>query len=132
MQRRATTQFGVVLSRLLATRGLTQSDLARSLGVAPATVARWMGSSRTPTAESVTKIARQLDLAEDDPDRTLLFHAVGFDPDVLRAEAILMDPRADPDVQRCLRLLIRIGASYAGGGVPAEVVSAFVRASPTP
>ena len=69
MTRPATVSFGVMLGRLLAERGLTQSELARSLDVAPATVARWMGNSRTPTASTVTRIASQLGLAEDEPQR---------------------------------------------------------------
>lgn len=45
--------------------GLSQSDLARTLGVAPTTVSRWEAGARTPRPVVALRLLRLLDRLED-------------------------------------------------------------------
>lgn len=46
--------------------GLTQKELAEKIGCYPKDVCRWENGVRTPTAESLVKIAKALDCTLDD------------------------------------------------------------------
>lgn len=58
--------FGEWLREQLALRDLSQSAFARSMGIAVATVSRWINDGREPSSTNIPLIARALDLSVDE------------------------------------------------------------------
>jgi transcriptional regulator with XRE-family HTH domain len=77
--------FGTWLAGMLAERGLSQSKLARDIGVATGTVNRWVNEGRRPNASVMEPIARSLGLSVDE-----VMLAAG----VLEPESARVGPRA--------------------------------------
>jgi transcriptional regulator with XRE-family HTH domain len=73
--------FGIMLTGLLARRGISQQKLARLLdgGYDHTIVSRWCSNQRAPRYRSVVAIADALDLAGD--ERARLFAYARFWPD---------------------------------------------------
>jgi len=59
-------EFGARLKRLMASRGETNSSLARKANVEPPTVSRFVNGHRIPRTDILGKIARALDCTVDD------------------------------------------------------------------
>jgi transcriptional regulator with XRE-family HTH domain len=56
-------------------RGLSQDQLAKVMGVDPSQVSRWESGDREPTLESISRLARALDVSID-----VLMHAPAEEP----------------------------------------------------
>ena len=57
--------FATNLSRLLTAKGLTQKELASSIGTTEATISRYINGERGPNAVLVAKMARVLNTTSD-------------------------------------------------------------------
>lgn len=54
------------LVELMAERGYSQGDLAESIGVADATISRYLNGERMPNIKSIVNLAYELDVPLDD------------------------------------------------------------------
>lgn len=59
-------RFAQTLARALDERGLTQSDLARTLGVTQPTISDYVNGKKTPSRKNLEHLIRLLDLAPGD------------------------------------------------------------------
>jgi transcriptional regulator with XRE-family HTH domain len=87
---RSLNRFSVWLAAALDARGLSQADLARSVGVADTQVSRWRRGQVVPTVPYLQRIADTFGV-----DRATLDRLVGLPV----AEARLGDDPAAPDVE---------------------------------
>lgn len=60
-----TSEFGKRLTSLLKARGMTQKQLAEKLEMSEITISRYVTGERQPSAEAVTKIAKELGTTGD-------------------------------------------------------------------
>lgn len=54
------------LVELMAERGYSQGDLSESIGVADATISRYLNGERIPNIKSIVNLAYELDVPLDD------------------------------------------------------------------
>ena len=73
MTKPTVTPFGALLTELLAARGMTRSQLARTLGMSPAFVTQMIHRQRGPSVRTLRRIADALDA--DEANRLRLFVA---------------------------------------------------------
>ncbi|MCE7985067.1 MAG: XRE family transcriptional regulator [Caldilinea sp. CFX5] len=87
--------FGQLLAEYMSRSGISDSELARSVGVRRQTIFRWKeGLVERPRArEDVLQCAKKLRLSDDERDRLLL--AAGFPPEHLSA-TVLQPPSPAP------------------------------------
>lgn len=82
------TTFGTVLRRILAEQGLSQTKAAEQADLDHSQISRYITGQRTPTRESVIRIADGCGLSAEDALR--LFCAAGFVPEGV--ESMMLDP----------------------------------------
>lgn len=58
--------FATKLEKILRERNISQSVLARKIGVDKSLMNKWVKGRHIPSAHSMTKIARELDMTEQD------------------------------------------------------------------
>ncbi len=58
--------FATKLEKILHERNISQSALARKIGVDKSLMNKWVKGRHIPSAHSMTKIARELDMTEQD------------------------------------------------------------------
>ena len=58
--------FATKLEKILCERGINQSAVARKIGVDKSLMNKWVKGKHTPTAHFMTKIARELNLSEQE------------------------------------------------------------------
>ena len=106
---RSTGQFGATLRRLRERRGLSQSGLARSIGLSSSTVNMLESEARHPSRETVLALARALELDPAETDDLLVagIHLptayVRLDPEglaLLRAVAVTLTDDGVPEARR--------------------------------
>jgi transcriptional regulator with XRE-family HTH domain len=73
-----TSEFSLLLREFRIARGLSQSQLARAIGVDHSTISRFEGGERRPRRLTVLKLARALEL--DRAARLRLLASAGYAP----------------------------------------------------
>ena len=58
--------FATKLEKILSERDINQSELARNIGVDKSLMNKWVKGKHTPTAHFMTRIARELNLSEQE------------------------------------------------------------------
>jgi transcriptional regulator with XRE-family HTH domain len=94
---RSRTQFAGWLSTSMSSRGLSQAQLARAVGVADTQVSRWRRGQVLPTVQYLQRIADTFGV-----QRTTLDRLVGFPV----AEAAMPAADSDADVEAELQVLL--------------------------
>lgn len=100
--------FGSKLRQLREARGMTQTDLARILGVSPKAVSKWEANRMEPRPPMVAKIAQALGVTKDElvhgsspkPETT---SAPETDKRLDRATAPLPSPAVASQIDQILR-----------------------------
>ncbi len=88
--------FGQLLAEYMTRSGISDSELARSIGVRRQTIFRWKEGlvERPRSREDVLQCAKKLRLTDDERDRLLL--AAGFPPEQLLPAVLQPSPPAPP------------------------------------
>jgi transcriptional regulator with XRE-family HTH domain len=89
-------QFGSWLDATLRTRGLSQAEVAREIGVADAQVSRWRRGTVTPSVRYLQRIAETFEVS-----RASLEHLVGYPPaeESEGYERRDLDPEREAEIQ---------------------------------
>jgi transcriptional regulator with XRE-family HTH domain len=90
--RMSSPTFSQLLTQHMQRAGISDSELARAIGVQRQTIFRWKEGlvSRPRVREDILNIAQKLRLRADERDQLLL--AAGFPPEVLTAEVVQYPP----------------------------------------